>query len=103
MFIHNSSSKNDRKTIASKLLTHRFSAGYVGEFFRPRAVVLLSSGPRAASEMAKKEDRIGACPRFSCSLSTVSQKKKKRLFAARFPRANFDTKILYFVLKPSVT
>ena len=48
MFIHNSSSKNGRKTIASKLLTHRFSAGCVGEFFRPRAVVLLSSELRVA-------------------------------------------------------
>ena len=99
MFIHNNTSKNGRKTIASKLLTHRFSAGCVGEFFRPRAVVLLSSEPRAASEMAKKEDRLGACPRFSCSLSTVSQKKNKRLLAAPFPRANFGTKILNFVLK----
>ena len=32
MFIHNSSSKNGRKTIASKLLKHRFSLGCVGEF-----------------------------------------------------------------------
>ena len=47
----------------------------------------------------KKEDRLGACPRFSCSLSTVSQKKNKRLLAAPFPRANFGTKILNFVLK----
>ena len=105
-FIDNSSSKNGRKTIASKLLTHRFSAGCVGEFFRPQAVVLLSSEPRAEREkvklcklMAKKEKRLGACPRFSCSLSTVSQKKNKRLLVARFPRTNFDTKILNFVLK----
>ena len=33
-FIHNSSSKNDRKITASKLLTHRFSAGCVGEFLQ---------------------------------------------------------------------
>ena len=52
--------------------------------------------------MAKKEKRLGACPRFSCSLSTVSQKKNKRLLVARFPRTNFDTKILNFVLKPVV-
>ena len=32
MFIHNSSSNNGRKTSASKLLTHRFSAGCVGGF-----------------------------------------------------------------------
>ena len=31
MFIHNSSSKNCRKTTSSKLFTHRFSAGCVGE------------------------------------------------------------------------
>jgi len=53
MFIHYSSSKNGGKTIASKLLTYRFSAGCVGEFFRPQAVVLLSSEPRAASEKVK--------------------------------------------------
>ena len=34
MFIHNSSSKNGRKTTASKLLKHRFSAGCVGEFLQ---------------------------------------------------------------------
>ena len=34
MLIHNSSSKNGRKTTASKLLTHRFSAGCVGEFLQ---------------------------------------------------------------------
>ena len=34
MFIHNSKSKNDRKITASKLLTHRFSAGCVGEFLQ---------------------------------------------------------------------
>ena len=34
MFIHNSSSKNDRKMTASKLLTHCFSAGCVGEFLQ---------------------------------------------------------------------
>ena len=34
MFIHNSSSKNGRKTITSKLLKHRFSAGCVGEFLQ---------------------------------------------------------------------
>ena len=33
-FITYSSSKNGRKTTASKLLTHRFSAGRVGEFFQ---------------------------------------------------------------------
>ena len=64
MFIHNNTSKNGRKTIASKLLTHRFSAGCVGEFFRPRAVVLLSSEPRAASEMAKKGGQIGRVSSF---------------------------------------
>ena len=34
MVIHNSSSKNGRKTTASKLLKQRFSAGCVGEFFQ---------------------------------------------------------------------
>ena len=34
MFIHNSSSKNCRKTTSSKLFTHRFSAGCVGEFLQ---------------------------------------------------------------------
>ena len=34
MFIDNSSSKNGRKTTAAKLLTHRFSAGCVGEFLQ---------------------------------------------------------------------
>ena len=33
-FIHNSSSKKDRKITASKLLTHRFSAGCIGEFLQ---------------------------------------------------------------------
>ena len=32
MFIRNSSSKNGGKTTASKVLTHCFSADYVGEF-----------------------------------------------------------------------
>ena len=31
MFIHNRSSKNGCKTTASKLLTHRFSAGCAGK------------------------------------------------------------------------
>ena len=34
MFIHNSSSKNSRKTTAPKLFTHRFSAGCVSEFLQ---------------------------------------------------------------------
>ena len=32
MFIHNNSSKNGRKTTASKLLTHRFRADCGGEY-----------------------------------------------------------------------
>ena len=56
MFIHNSSSKNGRKTTASKLVKHLFSAGCVGEFLQ-----------------------------FWLS--------------ALFPRTNFDTKIVNFVLK----
>ena len=34
MLIHKSSSKNGRKTTASKLLTHRFTAGCVTEFLQ---------------------------------------------------------------------
>ena len=34
MLIHSSSSKNSRQTTASKLLTHRFIAGCVGEFLQ---------------------------------------------------------------------
>ena len=34
MLIHKSSLKNGRKTTASKLLTHRFTAGCVAEFLQ---------------------------------------------------------------------
>ena len=34
MLIHKSSSKNGRKNTASKLLTHRFTAGCVAEFLQ---------------------------------------------------------------------
>lgn len=40
VFIHNRSSNNGRKTTASKLLTHRFSAGCVGGFL---AILTFSS------------------------------------------------------------
>ena len=42
VFNHNSSSNNSRKTRASKLLTHRFSAGCVGGFLAILTFSLIS-------------------------------------------------------------
>ena len=77
MFIHNSSSRNGRKKIASKLLTRRFSAVCVGEFFRPRAVV--KRGERKGKIMqinGKKGGEIGHVPSFLVLVFYIVSKEK---------------------------